>query len=121
MLLKHYLKAFEAENLGEKFFPRVYFYGPLYVTMHIVMDFIDGRTYNNFKEVSVEEKEQCLQRVEQLHAIKLLHGDLRAPNFIMTSKGVFLIDFGRSKFVKPGEEQQLDEEMDDFRHLIKIT
>ena len=116
MLLKHYLKA-----LSDKFFPHVYFYGPAYVTMHIVMDFIDGRTYNDFNQVSVKEKEQCLQRVEQLHAIRLLHGDLRAPNFIMTSRGVFLIDFGRSKFVKPGEEQQLDEEMADFRDLIKIT
>lgn len=84
------------------------------------MDFIDGRTYNNFKEVSVEERKQCLQRVEQLHAIGLLHGDLRAPNFIMTPRGVFIIDFGRSKFVEPGEEQ-LEEEMSDFQQLIKIS
>ena len=89
--------------------------------MHIVMEFIDGRTYNDFKQVSLEERKQCLRRVEQLHDIGLLHGDLRAPNFIMTPKGVFIIDFGRSKFVDSGEEQQLDKEMTNFRRLININ
>ena len=84
------------------------------------MDFIDGRTYNDFKQVSLEERKQCLRRVQQLHEIKLLHCDLRAPNFIMTPRGVIIIDFGRSKFVKQGEEQQLDKEMTNFRNLIKI-
>lgn len=89
--------------------------------MHLVMDFIDGRTYNDFKKVSVEEKKQCLKRVEQLHSVRLLHGDLRASNFIMTPNGVFIIDFGLSKFVEPGQEQELDKEMVKFRNLINVS
>ena len=48
----------------------------------------------------------------------LLHGDLRAPNFILTSSGVFIIDFGLSRFVEPGQEKELELEMNDFRSLI---
>ena len=83
--------------------------------MHIVMDFIEGRKYGAFEQMSFEEKNQCLDRVEKLHSIRLLHGDLRAPNFIFSSSGVFVIDFGRSKFVEPGQEQQLQMDMDYFR------
>lgn len=84
------------------------------------MDFIEGRTYNDFNQVSDEEKQQCLKRVDQLHAIRLLHGDLRAPNFIMTPNGVFIIDFGRSRFINPGEEEKLELEKNAFRLLANV-
>ena len=81
------------------------------------MDFIEGNRIEHFddKGVTVEVKNQCLKRVEQLHAIRLLHGDLRAPNFIITSSGVFIIDFGRSRFVGPDQEKELESELANFR------
>ena len=87
--------------------------GQLFVTVHIVMDFIEGHRIDDFNDnsVTLEVKEQCLKRVEELHAIRLLHGDLRAPNFILASSGVFIIDFGRSRFVEPGKENELELEM----------
>lgn len=85
------------------------------------MDFIDGRKYDKFAQFSAEEKLKCLERVEQLHAIKLLHGDLCASNFIISKSGVvFLIDFGRSRFVQTGEEKELELEMKNFRIDISL-
>ena len=86
------------------------------------MDFIDGNQIEEFddKSVTLEVKNQCLKRVEQPHSIRLLHGDLRAPNFILTSSGVFIIDFGRSKFVEPGQEKELELEMAKFRKKLNV-
>ena len=86
------------------------------------MDFIEGQRieYFNDKGFTLEVKKQCLKRVEQLHAIRLLHGDLRAPNFIITSSGVFIIDFGLSRFVGQGEEKELELEMAKFRRDLVI-
>lgn len=113
---------FKEVQSDKRFFPGVYFYGPTFVTMHIVMDFIEGRRIDDFNDnsVTLEVKEQCVKRVEELHAIRLLHGDLRAPNFILASSGVFIIDFGRSRFVEPGQENEIELEMADFRRLLKV-
>lgn len=90
--------------------------------MHIVMDFVNGQTYKYFHQLSVEIKRQCLKRVEQLHAIRLLHGDLRIQNFIINKNGVvFIIDFGRSKFIEPGEEAELELEMANFRLELNLN
>ena len=86
------------------------------------MDFIEGQQIEDFndKSVTFEVKKQCLQRVEELHAIRLLHGDLRAPNFILTLSGVFIIDSGRSRFVETSQENELELEMANFRRLLNV-
>ena len=86
------------------------------------MDFIEGHRIDDFndKSVTLEVKEQCVKRVEELHSIKLLHGDLHASNFILASSGVFIIDFGRSRFVEISQENELELEMEKFRRILNV-
>lgn len=69
-----------------------------------------------------EIKMACHQRVKQLHASNILHGDFRAPNFIVQDDGnVFVIDFGRSEIVnKDSKSTKLDREMENFLSELKL-
>lgn len=58
----------------------------------------------------------CLARVKRLHASNVLHGDLRAPNFIVQpNKKVFVIDFGRSEIL---EENASIQEKEEFKKSL---
>ena len=69
-----------------------------------------------------EIKITCHQRVKQLHASNILHGDLRSQNFIVQEDGnVFLIDFGRSEILdKDSKSTKLDIEMENFLRELKL-
>lgn len=57
---------------------------------------------------------QCLDCVEALHKKGILHGDLRALNFIIDKNKVYIIDFGLSKILDqndPESKELLNEEM----------
>ena len=49
----------------------------------VVTEFIDGHCYDDFDQMKPSEKEACLYSIKQLHALKIKHGDVRAPNFII--------------------------------------
>ena len=89
-------------------------------------DFIDGQVYYDFEDMPDDVIKACIQRVEQLHSLNLMHGDLRAPNFIVKTRNEFdaqtqrttkydvvIIDFGRSEFVQ--NLKLLEYEMHSFK------
>lgn len=65
------------------FVPNLRFYGSVDFKQYMAYDFIDGQVYNEFEEMPDDVIKACIQRVEQLHSLNLMHGDLRAPNFIV--------------------------------------
>lgn len=91
--------------------PSVHYFGSLLLQQLLVCDFIEGHVYDSFDEMDQRTKLACLARVKQLHASNVLHGDLRAPNFIVQSdQNVFVIDFGRSKILQKSASIQEKEE-----------
>ena len=49
----------------------------------IVIDYIDGKCYDEFGDMSEKVKMACRKSIEQLHKLGIAHGDIRAPNFII--------------------------------------
>lgn len=78
--------------------------------------------------MSPRVKNACLDRVITLHKAKVLHGDLRAPNFIVAEHSdtdevnVFVIDFGRAKIFRNDDFDliELEDEMEDFKNELKL-
>ncbi len=100
------------------FVPRVYFYGNV-LGPTLVTEYIEGKVYQSFKQMCQSKKNACLDCVSKLHKSNILHGDLRAPNFIVQSKNnVFVIDFGRSKIIEEDTKRELDAEMKYFKRLL---
>ena len=80
-------------------------------------DFIDGKVYQEYAEMPIVIVRSLIDRVKQLHKCNVLHGDLRAPNFIVRPDNtIAMIDFGRSKFATRSE---LEEEMEQFINELK--
>lgn len=115
--------------------PSFHYYGSLLLQQLLVCDFIDGYVCESFNGMDQRTKNACLERVEQLHASNVLHGDLRAENFIVQFQKsdnkvfkVFVIDFGRSKILekdasakeKKKFNKSLVEEMKQFKSDLKL-
>ncbi len=70
------------------------------------------------------EKKACIDCVNLLHASNVLHGDLRAPNFIVQpGYGAVIIDFGQSKILKEDidSKRQLENEKRTFLRELKLS
>ena len=105
--------------------PVVKFYENIWLRQLLVCDFIDGRVFQEYTQMSQQVKKACFERVRQLHREKVLHGDLKAPNFIVVEKTeaevhVFVIDFGRSKILENDWENELESEMRDFVRQMNL-
>lgn len=113
--------------------PSFRYYGAILLQQLLVCDFIVGHIYDSFDEMDQRTKIACLERVKQLHASNVLHGDLRAYNFIVqlseqSDNKVFVIDFGRSEILEKNASVQetkkfkkrLVEEMKEFKSHIKL-
>jgi tRNA A-37 threonylcarbamoyl transferase component Bud32 len=111
--------------------PSIHYYGNIWMQQLLVCDFIVGEFYESFDEMDRTTKLACLERVKQLHASNILHGDLRASNFVVQFEPeikVFVIDFGRSKILdkdvetseKKEFEESLVEEMNDFNSELNL-
>lgn len=50
----------------------------------LAMDYIEGRHYQSFDEMTPGIKISCLEVVQSLHTHRVLHGDLEAWNFIIS-------------------------------------
>lgn len=112
--------------------PSIHYYGNIWLQQLLVCDFINGHVYESLDEMEHKTKLACLERVKQLHASNILHGDLRAANFVVQFQPeikVFIIDFGRSKILdknaetheKEEFEESLVEEMNDFKSELKLN
>lgn len=57
-------------------------------------DFIKGTIYDYFDEMSKEINQTCIDRIKQLHQMKILHGNLYASSFIVEpNNNVVIINF----------------------------
>ncbi len=82
----------------------------------LVTDYIEGKVFQKFKHMSQSEKDACRECIVKLHESNILHGDIRAPNFIVqqSNRKVFVIDFGRAKIINEDTEGKIAAEMDSF-------
>ena len=66
-----------------------------------------------------DARDNCRDCVKSLHSKGILHGDLRAPNFIIAPDRVYIIDFGLSRILNMDENDSLfNEEMMLFNQEI---
>lgn len=49
----------------------------------VVSKYIRGKCYDEFDEMSEKVKNACLASIRELHKLRIQHGDIRAPNFII--------------------------------------
>ena len=64
-------------------FPKSLFVGSVCIYWMVVTEFIVGTCYDDFNQMKESEKKACLYSLKQLHTLKIRHGDVRAPNFII--------------------------------------
>ena len=97
--------------------PKLFYYGEILTRIFLVESYIPGTVYTSF-DLMTQYASQCLDCVEALHKKWILHGDLRARNFIIDKNKVYIIDFGLSKILDlndPESKELLDEEMNLIR------
>ena len=88
----------------------------------MVIDYIDGKVYQEFDEMSSNEKECCIEVVEKIHSLNLLHDDVRAPNFIFGQNKVYLIDFGKSQIFPLNHNRVVfNRELNSLRNVLKLS
>jgi tRNA A-37 threonylcarbamoyl transferase component Bud32 len=66
-----------------KFFPTKKYVGTIGIFLMIVIDYIDGKCYDEFGDMPDRVKMACRRSIEHLHKLGIAHGDIRAPNFII--------------------------------------
>jgi tRNA A-37 threonylcarbamoyl transferase component Bud32 len=49
----------------------------------VVSKYIRGKCYDEFGQMSETVKSACVASIRELHKLRILHGDIRAPNFII--------------------------------------
>lgn len=59
------------------------FHGRVSLYIMIVVDFIDGVCFTDFKDMSDEERTACKESIDQLHENMVVHGDINPENFIV--------------------------------------
>ncbi|MCW6160468.1 MAG: Kae1-associated serine/threonine protein kinase [Candidatus Micrarchaeales archaeon] len=81
----------------------------------IFIERLDGGTLNAIVQEGKAKKEQLEwiflesgRRLAELHALDIAHGDYTPANIMVSSSGVFVIDFGLAEVTKSSEEKALD-------------
>ena len=80
-----------------------------YKKFSIYMQYVDGKLIRDMDEKSIPKT--CLQIgmiVGTLHQNGIMHGDLTTSNFILTSKHLFLIDFGLANRTEKPDDHAVD-------------
>lgn len=72
-------------------------YGPLRKVSYIVTQAIDGLPLDKAVQTNVACIPQVAQLIEQLAIVKISHGDMKASNFMVDTKGAYLIDLDATK------------------------
>ena len=87
--------------------PLIYFVN--YKNFSIYMQYVKGKLIRDMDEKSIPKT--CLQIgmiVGTLHQNGIMHGDLTTSNFILTSKHLFLIDFGLANRTEKPDDHAID-------------
>jgi len=85
----------------------------------LVIEYIKGEKFQEFSEMPEENKRKCLQCVQELHLKNIAHGDLRAPNFILTSDRIFLFDYGESTL--EADKETIENEIKEFKFQLDLN
>ena len=87
--------------------PLVYFIDPK--KCEIYLQFIDGRLVRDLPQKSIIKKCKDIGKiVGTLHKNGLMHGDLTTSNFILSRKGLVLLDFGLAQRANQIEDYAID-------------
>lgn len=90
--------------------PSVYTQGNLSNIPFYIMDFVDGKTFEQaiFEDgvtftlaQSLVITKQLLELVMTLHEKGIIHRDLRIPNILINGEGLHIIDFGLATYLDP--------------------
>ena len=87
--------------------PLIYFVN--YKNFSIYMQYVKGKLIRDMDEKFIPKT--CLQIgmiVGTLHQNGIMHGDLTTSNFILTSKHLFLIDFGLANRTEKPDDHAVD-------------
>lgn len=87
--------------------PLIYFVN--YKNFSIYMQYVKGKLIRDMDEKSIPKT--CLQIgmiAGTLHQNGIMHGDLTTSNFILTSKHLFVIDFGLANRTKKPDDHAID-------------
>jgi Kae1-associated kinase Bud32 len=80
--------------------------------LSITMEFIKGKTMKEILEKNPESAERLCKEagkiISKLHCFGIIHGDLTTSNFICSSNGLVLSDFGLGYFSKKTEDMATD-------------
>lgn len=82
----------------------------------LITEFIDGKHVPLY-QVPKNEKSKYELAIRAIHAHGILHGDIKADNFVMTKDKVYVIDFG---FSKKATQSQLDAEYNILREMLGL-
>jgi len=103
---------------GEKFCAMLLKYLPDEGDFQPLDEYLNGRPLNKNKRKIAEK---LIRRIETLHSLSIIHGDIRKENIMVQVKkasgriGVRLIDFGLSKFA---DKEIISEETEKLYRLI---
>lgn len=87
--------------------PIVYFVDPQ--KCEIYLQFIDGKLVRDLPQKSIIKKCKDIGKiVGTLHKNGLMHGDLTTSNFILSRKGLVLLDFGLAQRANQMEDYAID-------------
>jgi hypothetical protein len=57
--------------------------GTIEIWKMVVSKYIRGKCYDEFDEMPEKVKTACVESIREPHKLRILHGDIRAPNFII--------------------------------------
>ena len=93
--------------------PKLFYSGYIFNTNFytIVTEFIEGRRPDSTSQVDFDK---CLESLNKLHEVGILHGDPRPPNFIIetSSQKAYILDFGFSKFLGKPDDYEKEEDIE---------
>jgi tRNA A-37 threonylcarbamoyl transferase component Bud32 len=72
-------------------------FGPLRGVAYIIMQTIDGVPLSKLSTINQPHIKQTAQQILQLAAANISHGDMKASNFMVSDKDVYLIDLDSMK------------------------
>lgn len=107
--------------------PDMIYSGVLGPFFSICSTFVDGYAHSSFDDMTKQSKKTCLLILKMLHNLRVLHGDLRPENFIIskynseTKTGkVIILDFGFSSILdcSDASTEMLDNEYKNFENLL---
>jgi tRNA A-37 threonylcarbamoyl transferase component Bud32 len=107
----------KSDGLWPKLFYSGYIFNTNFYT--IVTEFIEGRPPDSTSQVDFDK---CLESLNKLHEVGILHGDPRPPNFIIetSSQKAYILDFGFSSILGKLNESEKKKDIKIMKRSFNI-